>query len=249
MPYLPARPLLKGDDGWKEVRKFLGRRCGLVVERRQAARRGLVVATAFALAFNDAQQTGKLHPLTTGTPSTACGQGQKKTGEWNWLKCDWPPLRARRLLRRHARRRRPSAHAPDGYAKTDAAKAGIEKLRATSRKTPAPDLHHRAMLLWASTKLDGLMSAEEREADRQANCCACSGPTAAGACRRSANWKRRDEGRRTTPDAPSDGYGTGFVIYVLRQAGVPADDRADRTRRGLAEDATSARRAGGSRAR
>ncbi len=30
---------------------------------------------------------------------------------------------------------------------------------------------------------------------------------------------------RTTRKAPSDGYGTGFVVFVLRQAGIkPADE-------------------------
>ena len=34
-------------------------------------------------------------------------------------------------------------------------------------------------------------------------------------------WNRRDN-TPNNADAPSDGFGTGFVIYVLRQAGVPA---------------------------
>jgi squalene-hopene/tetraprenyl-beta-curcumene cyclase len=35
------------------------------------------------------------------------------------------------------------------------------------------------------------------------------------------NWKRAD-GKPQDPDT-SDGYGTGFVAYVLRRAGLPAD--------------------------
>ena len=54
-------------------------------------------------------------------------------------------------------------YAPGDYAKTDAAKAGIEKLKAYFQKTPPPHLHHTEMLLWASTKLDGLMTADERK--------------------------------------------------------------------------------------
>jgi squalene-hopene/tetraprenyl-beta-curcumene cyclase len=38
-------------------------------------------------------------------------------------------------------------------------------------------------------------------------------------------WKRHD-GSPNDPTAPSDGYGTGFVVFVLRQAGVPAADPA-----------------------
>ncbi len=36
------------------------------------------------------------------------------------------------------------------------------------------------------------------------------------------DWQRGDGSPQDTTS--SDGYGTGFVIYVLRRAGVPADD-------------------------
>jgi squalene-hopene/tetraprenyl-beta-curcumene cyclase len=39
------------------------------------------------------------------------------------------------------------------------------------------------------------------------------------------DWKGFD-GRENDPKAPSDGYGTGFVVFMLRQAGVPAKDAA-----------------------
>jgi len=38
-------------------------------------------------------------------------------------------------------------------------------------------------------------------------------------------WKRRD-GTPNDSNAPSDGYGTGLLVFVLRQAGVPAADPA-----------------------
>ena len=38
-------------------------------------------------------------------------------------------------------------------------------------------------------------------------------------------WKRRD-GRPNDPAAPSDGYGTAIVTFVLREAGIPASDPA-----------------------
>jgi squalene-hopene/tetraprenyl-beta-curcumene cyclase len=44
------------------------------------------------------------------------------------------------------------------------------------------------------------------------------------------NWQRAD-GSPQDVDA-SDGYGTGFVIYILRRAGLPADDA--RLQRGIA---------------
>ena len=37
------------------------------------------------------------------------------------------------------------------------------------------------------------------------------------------DWKRRD-GRANDKQAPSDGYATGLILYVLRQAGLPATE-------------------------
>jgi squalene-hopene/tetraprenyl-beta-curcumene cyclase len=37
------------------------------------------------------------------------------------------------------------------------------------------------------------------------------------------DWKRHD-GTPNDPEAPSDGYATGLVVYVLRQSGVAATD-------------------------
>jgi hypothetical protein len=38
-------------------------------------------------------------------------------------------------------------------------------------------------------------------------------------------WTGHD-GDKADPGAPSDGYGSGLVIFALRQAGVPAKDAA-----------------------
>lgn len=223
MPYLTARPLLKGDE-WKEVRTFLEKD----VERWSAGGkpRGdtYVVATAFALAFNDAQQTGKLHD-TTKAALDKMWTVQKDHGAWNWLKCDWPPLEHDdyygATLAALA-----VGYAPGDYAKSDSAKAGVAKLRAYLKKTPAPDLHHAAMLLWASTKLDNLLSADEQKkiaADLRAKQRTDGGWSlpSLGA------YKRRDKEKTPNdPNADSDGYGTGFVTYVLLQSGAKPTDAA-----------------------
>ena len=39
------------------------------------------------------------------------------------------------------------------------------------------------------------------------------------------DWVGRT-GEKSNPDAPSDGYGTALVVFVLREARVPADDKA-----------------------
>lgn len=221
MPYLTARPLLKGDEGWKEVRTFLEKDVEKWSNGGKPRGDAYVVATAFALAFNDAQQTGKLHD-TTKAALDRMWTVQTKTGEWKWLKCDWPPLEHDdyygAVLAALA-----VGYAPGDYAKSESAKAGIEKLKAYLKKTPAPDLHHTAMLLWASTKLDGLMTADEKNAAigelkaKQRKDGGWSLPSL-------GNYKRRDKEKTPNdPNADSDGYGTGFITYVLLQAGVKTD--------------------------
>jgi squalene-hopene/tetraprenyl-beta-curcumene cyclase len=116
--------------------------------------------------------------------------------------------------------------APEGYAKSDAAKPGLDKLRGYLAKTPAPDLHHRAMLLWASTKVDGLLAADRQQAI-VAELKAAQRADGGWCLPALGQYKRRDEAKSPNdPAAPSDGYATGLAVYVLRQAGVPAADPA-----------------------
>jgi squalene-hopene/tetraprenyl-beta-curcumene cyclase len=222
MPYLTARPLLPGNEGWKEVRAFLEKDVESWSTGGKQRGDAFVVATAFALAFNDAQQTGKLH-ATTRAALDRMFDVQLKAGEWKWIKCDWPPLEHDdyygATLAAIA-----AGIAPDNYAQTDKAKAGIAKLTAYFAKTPPPDLHHAAMLLWASTKLPGLMTLEEQKkaiaalrAKQQAD---------GGWSLPSLGKYMRHDKTANDPNAGSDGYGTGFITYVLLQSGAKPTDPA-----------------------
>ncbi|MHC5543539.1 squalene--hopene cyclase, partial [Singulisphaera rosea] len=163
--YLIARPSLREVDSAaiSEIRAFFEDR----IENWDGPEKSdkprwdtEVVATASALALNDAATTGKLHPLTRKALDRMWGL-QKPDGSWDWLKCNWPPYEhddyygvAFAALGVGA--------APDGYATSDTAKAGLERLRSYLKTTPPPDLHHKTILLWASTKLDGLMDSAAR---------------------------------------------------------------------------------------
>jgi len=222
MPYLTARPLLPGDAGWKEVRQFLENDVESWSSGGKPRGDAYVVATAFALAFNDAQQSGKLH-TTTRAALDRMFDVQLKTGEWKWLKCDWPPLEhddyyGATLAALAA------GIAPESYAATDKAKAGIEKLKAYFARTPSPDLHHTAMLLWASIRLPVLMTKDERQ-KAVAALRAKQRADGGWALPSLGQYTRRDEAK--TPNdhnAESDGYGTGFVTYILLQTGAKPDD-------------------------
>jgi squalene-hopene/tetraprenyl-beta-curcumene cyclase len=82
------------------------------------------------------------------------------------------------------------------------------------------------MLLWASTKLRGLMT-EEEQAKAVAALRAKQRKDGGWSLASLGTYKRHDD-TPNDPDAASDGYGTGFVTYVLLEAGVPKDDPAIR---------------------
>jgi squalene-hopene/tetraprenyl-beta-curcumene cyclase len=95
-------------------------------------------------------------------------------------------------------------------------------LRDYLAKHPAPNLHHRAWLLWASLKLDGLMTAEEKQQTIK-DLRALQRQDGGWNLPSLGDWKRLDESANNK-DSSSDGYATGLVLYVLNQAGLPATD-------------------------
>jgi squalene-hopene/tetraprenyl-beta-curcumene cyclase len=227
VPYLIARPALKQKTSEEEklVRKFFEDRAARW-DRRQKGDQPRwdteVVVTGVTLAMHDAATTGKLHPLTAKALDRMWTL-QKPHGAWNWLKCKWPPLEHDDYYGAVFAAVGVSI-APGDYAKSDRPKVGLEKLRTYLKKTPAPSLHHKAWLLWASQKLDDLMTKDERERtikgllDLQKSDGGWSLPSL-------GDWKGKD-GRENDLSAPSDGYATGLVVYILRQAGLPASHDA-----------------------
>jgi squalene-hopene/tetraprenyl-beta-curcumene cyclase len=186
-----------------------------------------VVATAVTLAFHDAQTTGKLHPLSRRALDRMWTL-QRADGAWEWEKCGWPPFEHDDYYGA-ALAAVGVGVAPDGYSRTAQAKEGMARLKRYFQKNPPPTLHHKAWLLWASRRLDGLMTRAEQEQtvkELLARQRADGGWSLASL----GDWKGFD-GRPNDTKAPSDGYGTGFVVYVLRQAGLLAEHAA--VRRGV----------------
>lgn len=227
VPHLMAMPALKRKPTEQEsaVRAFFEER----VKNWDRGEKGgqprwdtEVVVTGVTLAFHDAGTTGKLHPMTR-TALDRMWTVQAKDGAWDWLKCKWPPLEHDDYYGAVFAALGVGI-APDDYAKSEKAKAGLEKLKAYLQKTPAPNLHHKSYLMWASLKLDGLMSKDERDRTVKE---LLAKQKADGGCSLAmlGDWKGYD-GRMNDPDAASDGYATGLVVYLLRQASVSKDDDA-----------------------
>lgn len=227
VPMLWARPALGGKASAAEqaVRKFFEDR----VTNWDRGKKGdkprwdtEVVVTAVTLAVHDAKTTGKLH-ATTRAALDRMWALQKPFGAWDWLKCNWPPQEHDDYFGAVFAAVGVGL-APDGYAATEKAKAGLEKLRAYFKKAPPPSLHHKAWLMWASLKIDGLMTKDDREQTIK-ELRGLQRPDGGWSLPSLGDWKGYD-GRANNTKAASDGYGTGLVVLLLRQAGVPAKDPA-----------------------
>jgi squalene-hopene/tetraprenyl-beta-curcumene cyclase len=226
MSYLMARPSLRSalkDSG--EVRKFFEM---YYQERWQQGKKAprnaydpVVVATA--LTFNDVQTTGELSDITRKTLDMMW-KTQGESGAWKWAKCGWAPME----IDDHygvTLAALTVGIAPDDYAKTEAARVGMTKVIGYLTSQPAPSLHHRIMISWASLRVDGLM---ERAEQRRVLAEVLSRQLPDGGWATPAflsDWdtfKRKDG----TPHdvTTSDAYGTGLAIIVAREMGIPASD-------------------------
>ena len=222
--YLVARPsVLSVSTPLAEVRDFIEDMVEKRWEEKGPRWPAEVVVAATTLAMNDRGTTGRLHP-TTRRALDRMWSLQQEDGGWEWLECGWPPMES-------------DAHygatlaalgvalAPGGYAGTASARKGLDGIRRYLKSNPAPSLHHRAMVLWASLHVDGLMDAATRKKtiDDLVSLQRPDGGWALGGLL--AGWdahKRKDGKEQET--SKSDGYGTAFVLYVLRRAGISHED-------------------------
>ncbi|MDP6525112.1 MAG: squalene--hopene cyclase [Kiritimatiellia bacterium] len=224
MTYLMARPALSStlkDSG--EVREFFE---SYYMERWEKGKKypkqvynPVVVGTA--LAFHDAQTSGILSD-TTRQVLDMMWTTQRSDGGWNWAKCGWAPMEIDDhfgvTLAALA-----VGIAPGNYAESDAAKAGMEKIRRYLRNNRASSLHHRIMITWASVRVSGLMEEPERKKvleellSKQLPDGGWSTPSFL------IDWEeyKRKDGKPHDPNT-SDSYGTGLAIVVAREMGIPA---------------------------
>ncbi|MGC8642808.1 MAG: prenyltransferase/squalene oxidase repeat-containing protein, partial [Isosphaeraceae bacterium] len=226
-PYLLARPTLRefSSSAPSEIRGFFEQRVAHWDDGKPDSKPKYdaeVISTAEALAVNDALSTGALHPLSRRALDRVWTL-QKADGGFKWIKCGWAPLEYDDYYGAVVAALG-AGYAPGDYAKATSARAGLDRLRGYFRKNPPPSLHHQTMLLWASTRLEGVMTSEQKEQTVKSLRALQRGD--GGWCLPSlGHWKRRD-GTPNDPQSPSDGYATGLVVFVLRQAGVPAADPA-----------------------
>jgi len=254
-PYLMARPLLSHVTSEPpEVRAFFERIVNERLEGEPALPKdgisAIIIQTSAGLAFHDRATTGTLHPATRAQLDRMW-TFQRADGSWEWPFRDVPPIKSDEHYGVTMAALATGA-APDGYATTDAARHGLDNIRRYLAANPAYSLHQQAMLLWAGTLVDDLtadfdaartidaLRAAQRSDGGWSLASLTENPgdpdhqTDDGRTNRAADGHGREflvyVGRENTfrSSLESDGYATGFTVFVLRQAGVPADDPAIR---------------------
>jgi squalene-hopene/tetraprenyl-beta-curcumene cyclase len=177
-----------------------------------------VVATAATLALVDAQTTGKLQPVTRQALDRIWGL-QQPSGAWTWNRTNLAPLEYDDYFGAVFAALGVSA-APDNYSQTSEAQRGLAKLRTYFQKNRPPNVHHKLWLLWASTKMEGVL----KPADRQQTI-----EDVLKLQQEDGGWSlpslwQPSPMRAKLGRLVSDGYATGLSIYVLRQTGLPPND-------------------------
>lgn len=175
--------------------------------------------SAVELARHDAVSTGRLAPLTRQLLDHMWSY-QEADGGVNWLKVreapqaidDYWPAAMMALG---------AGVAPEGYAQTPRAQAGMAKLRGWLQAHPPQTLHERGLSLVAHAYISGVLTAEKEREHREA-VLAAQHEDGGWSMADLAPWERKD-GQPLDPEL-SDGYATGFLVYALARSGLPKTD-------------------------
>ncbi|HKN74786.1 MAG TPA: hypothetical protein VJW94_06395 [Candidatus Acidoferrum sp.] len=195
------------------------------------------VLNALILASNDASNgvpTGRLSGDTRTALENMWAEQQtagEQKGAWLWLRFKNEPWEADDSDYYGAALAAIAVGtAPENYRAKPEIQSNLKMLREyLNREYAAQTLSNRAVLLWASAKLPGLLEPERQKAlisellGRQQPDGGWSLTSMAG------DWKRHDG---TPQEALSDGYATGLITFALQQAGISRED--PQLKRGLA---------------
>jgi squalene-hopene/tetraprenyl-beta-curcumene cyclase len=148
---------------------------------------------------------------------------QIKTGDmngaWAWLQFHNAPWEGDSQFYGNALAAIAIGSAPGNYQAEPSLQDGIKRLNTYLQKNMAAQTPlDRAVLLWASAKLKGLLTPEQQKTivdELLAKQCEDGGFTLSTVI---GGWKRRDN---TPIDPNSDGYATGLIAYALEQVDAP----------------------------
>jgi squalene-hopene/tetraprenyl-beta-curcumene cyclase len=213
---------------WKEVEPFY-KDADRGAYKSAESRGTESVLNAVILASKDAQTGYLTHDTLTAFDNMWAEQqttGEKK-GEWLWLRFANEPWEADDSDFYGATLAAVAVGtAPGNYRATREIQNSLKMLREyLNRESAAQTPINRAVLLWASAKVPGLLEPEKQKAiidevlAKQQPDGGWSLSSLVGA------WKRNDG---TPQEAKSDGYATGLITFALQQAGIPRDNAQEK---------------------
>lgn len=112
--------------------------------------------------------------------------------------------------------------APENYRAKPEIQNNLKMLREyLNRAYAAQTLSNRAVLLWASAKVPGLLEPGRQKALITELLSKQEGDGGWSLTSMAGDWKRHDG---TPQEAHSDGYATGLITFALQQAGIPKEN-------------------------
>jgi squalene-hopene/tetraprenyl-beta-curcumene cyclase len=191
------------------------------------------VLSALMLAWDDAP-AGRLNVDTVSAFDHMWAEQHasgESSGAWSWLDFGLSPWEeADAQYYGAALAAMAVGVAPEHYQVRPEIQAQLQRLRTyLARECAAQSLHHRVILLWASTKLPGILALEER-ASLVAEVLRAQNPD--GGWSLSALLTKPGKRDTLLRHPESDGYATGLVTLVLGQTAMSGT--APQVQRGLA---------------
>ncbi len=244
MPYALGRPALRGTLGesglsdperklienvvkrvtmWRDVEPWYPDQTR-GIPKTSESRGTESVFSALVLSVRDAQ-TGKLSAETRAAFDHMWAlqmRAQEASGSWAWINFHYEPWESPNSPYFGAALAAIAVGtAPDGYAASPAIAENMKLLRDYfKRETDKQNLLNRAMGLWASSKIENLLTREQQ----QAIVAEVSQKQQADGGWSTASLGAYQRVDNTPVDTKTDGYATGLMTLALRAGGVPASD-------------------------
>jgi squalene-hopene/tetraprenyl-beta-curcumene cyclase len=216
---------------WNEMQPFYSDE--KVGARKTAQSRGTEsILNALILASYESSNAAPSETLTKALQNMWAEQqktGDKK-GSWSWLNFHTQPWEADESAYYGATLAGVAVGTvPGEYRATPAIQNNLELLRGYLRSGyPTQSRNNLVFLLWASTKLPGLLQPEQQHSIVDSTLALQQEDGGWSLSSLVGPWKRGDG---TPLETKSDGYATGVISFVLQQAGVPRQD--ERLQKGL----------------
>jgi squalene-hopene/tetraprenyl-beta-curcumene cyclase len=221
---------------WNEIGPFYSDKEGYDNTKAAESRGTEAVLNALILANYDAEN-GHLSDVTRAAFKNMWALQQTEgdgKGAWRWLRFGMEPWEANDSQYYGAALAAIAVGtAPEDYRSRPDIRANVADLRDyLNREYAKQSTLNRVVLLWASTKLPGLLEPKRQQAiirevsDQQQS----DGGWTLSSLAWPGTWslhsiiRTRLRSDWTRQDTKSDGYATGFITFVLQQAGVPGED-------------------------